>query len=66
MLQQQDFDNFKHRLKEWKETHPNEYNLSEEEMNGKDASGYQKILSLCLAISLGLHTRLGYRYFFSS
>ncbi len=24
-MSQQDFDNFKHRLKNWKETHPEEY-----------------------------------------
>jgi hypothetical protein len=32
-MPQQDFDNFKKRLKEWKETHPEEYDLFEEEMN---------------------------------
>jgi len=47
---QQDFDNFKHRLKEWKETHSEEYSLFEEEMNSKDAAGYQKILHLAITL----------------
>jgi len=47
---QHDFDNFKHRLRDWKETHPEEYFLFEEEMNSKDAVGYQKILHLAIAL----------------
>jgi hypothetical protein len=41
-MPQQDFDNFKQRLKEWKEIHSEEYYLFEEEMNSRDAVGYQK------------------------
>jgi hypothetical protein len=49
-MPQQDFDNFKQRLKEWKETHPEEYDRFEEEMNGRDAVGYQKILNLAVTL----------------
>jgi hypothetical protein len=49
-MPQQDFDNFKQRLKEWKETHLEEYDRFEEEMNGRDAVGYQKILSLAVSL----------------
>ncbi|MGV8090764.1 MAG: DUF6043 family protein [Mangrovibacterium sp.] len=51
-MPQQDFDNFKSRLKDWKETHPDDYNLFEEEMNSQDAVGYQKILSLAVVGSV--------------
>ncbi|MDR2915062.1 MAG: DUF6043 family protein [Tannerella sp.] len=44
------FDNFKHSLKEWKETHPVEYDLFEEEMNSRDAVGYQRILNLAVSL----------------
>ncbi len=46
----QDFDNFKHRLQEWKEAHQEECDLFEEEMNSKDAIGYQKILNLAVSL----------------
>jgi hypothetical protein len=49
-MPQQDFDNFKQRLKEWKETHLEEYDRFEEEMNGRDAVGYQKILNLAVTL----------------
>ena len=49
-MPQQDFDNFKHRLKDWKETHSDEYDLFEEEMNSKDGAGYQRILSLAITL----------------
>ena len=49
-MPQQDFDNFKQRLKEWKETHSEEYDLFEEEMNGKDTVGYQKIMNLAITL----------------
>ncbi|GAB6009378.1 DUF6043 family protein [Dysgonomonas reticulitermitis] len=49
-MPQQDFDNFKQRLKGWKETHPEEYDLFEEEMNSRDAVGYQKILNLAVTL----------------
>ncbi|MDR0575367.1 MAG: DUF6043 family protein [Tannerella sp.] len=44
-MAQQDFDNFKQRLKGWMNTHPDEYDLFEAEMNSRDAVGYQKIIS---------------------
>ena len=47
---QQDFDSFKLRLKEWREAYPEEYSLFEEEMNSKDAVGYQKILNLAITL----------------
>jgi hypothetical protein len=49
-MPQQDFDNFKQRLKEWKEAHLEEYDRFEEEMNGRDAVGYQKILNLAVTL----------------
>ena len=49
-MPQQDFDTFKLRLQEWKETHSEEYDMFEEEMNSKDASGYQKIMSLAVRL----------------
>ena len=49
-MPQSDFNTFKLRLQEWKETHSEEYDLFEEEMNSKDAIGYQKIMSLAISI----------------
>jgi len=49
-MPQPDFDTFKLRLQEWKETHSEEYNLFEEEMNSRDAIGYQKIMSLSVTL----------------
>ena len=49
-MAQQDFNNFKLRLQEWKETHSEEYDLFEEEMNSRDAVGYQKIMSLAITL----------------
>jgi len=46
----QDFNNFKLRLQEWKEAHPEEYSLFEKEMNSKDAAGYQKIRHLAITL----------------
>ncbi|KAA6331793.1 hypothetical protein EZS27_019630 [termite gut metagenome] len=47
---QEEYDNFKQRLKDWMDTHPDEYDLFEEEMNRKDASGYQKIMNLAVVL----------------
>jgi len=49
-MAQQDFNNFKLRLQEWKETHSEEYDLFEEEMHSKDAFGYEKIMSLAVRL----------------
>lgn len=49
-MSQQDFDNFKQSLRDWKDNHLEEYNLFEEEMNSRDAVGYQKIMNLAITI----------------
>ena len=49
-MSQQDFDNFKQRIKDWMDSHPDEYDCFEEEMNDKDNVGYQKILSLAFRL----------------
>ena len=41
---QQEYENFKQRLREWMENHPDEYARFEDAMNSKDDSGYRKIL----------------------
>ncbi|KAA6339099.1 hypothetical protein EZS27_012960 [termite gut metagenome] len=47
---QEEYDNFKQWLKDWMDTHPDEYDLFEEEMNRKDAAGYQKIMNLAVVL----------------
>lgn len=47
---QQEFDNFKQRIKEWMDTHPEEYDCFEEIMNRKDNAGYRKILSKAFSL----------------
>jgi hypothetical protein len=42
-MSRQDFENFKQHLKDWKETHPDEYDLFEGKMNSRNAVGYQKL-----------------------
>ena len=49
-MPQPDFDTFNLRLQEWKETHSEEYDMFEEEMNSRDAIGYQKIMSLAISL----------------
>ena len=49
-MPQKDFDDFKQRLKDWKETHSDEYDLFEEEMNSRDFVGYQKILNFATSL----------------
>jgi hypothetical protein len=49
-MPQQNFDNFKQHLKDWKETHPDEYDLFEGEMNTRNAVGYQKIMNLAVSL----------------
>jgi len=49
-MPQQDFDNFKLRLQEWKETHSEEYDLFEDEINSRDAIGYQKIMNYAITL----------------
>ncbi|KAA6312892.1 hypothetical protein EZS27_036248 [termite gut metagenome] len=47
---QEEYDKFKQQLRDWMDTHPDEYDLFEEEMNHKDASGYQKIMNLAVVL----------------
>lgn len=49
-MAQQDFDNFKQRLREWMESHPAEYDWFEAEMNRKDDAGYQMVLMQAVAL----------------
>lgn len=49
-MSQQEFDNFKQRIKDWMDSHPEEYDCFEEEMNRKDNAGYQKILTAAFAL----------------
>jgi hypothetical protein len=49
-MPQPDFDTFKLRLQEWKETHSEEYDLFVEDMNSRDTIGYQKIMSLAISL----------------
>lgn len=49
-MSQQEFDNFKQRIKDWMDSHPEEYDCFEEEMNRKDNAGYQKILTLAFTL----------------
>jgi hypothetical protein len=50
LIMEKSFDDFKQRLVDWKETHSDEYDLFEEEMNSKDGAGYQRILSLAITL----------------
>jgi hypothetical protein len=49
-MSHQEFDNFKQKLKDWMDSHPEEYDCFEAEMNRKDNAGYQKILSMAFTI----------------
>lgn len=49
-MSQQDFDNFKLQLKDWMDSHPDEYDCFEEMMNQKDNTGYIQIVSLAFAL----------------
>jgi hypothetical protein len=49
-MSQQNFDNFKQHLKDWKDAHPDEYNLFEGKMNSRDTIGYQKIMNLAVSL----------------
>jgi len=49
-MPQPDFNTFKLRLQEWKETHSEEYDMFEEDMNSRDTTGYQKIMSLAISL----------------
>lgn len=49
-MSQQEFDNFKQRIKDWMDSHPEEYDCFEEEMNRKDNEGYQNILTMAFSL----------------
>ena len=49
-MSQQEFDNFKQRIKDWMDNHPEEYDCFEEEMNLKDNTSYQKILTMAFTL----------------
>lgn len=49
-MSQQDFDNFKQQIKDWMDSHPEEYDCFEEEMNRKDNAGYQQILTKAFSL----------------
>lgn len=44
-MSQQDYDNFKRKLRDWMESHPEEYNCFVGEMNVSSDEGYQQILN---------------------
>ncbi len=50
-MSQQEYDNFKQKIKEWMDSHPEEYDCFEEEMNRKDNEGYQQILMMAFMIA---------------
>ena len=47
---QQEYDNFKRLIREWLDSHPNEYAKFVEEMNGKNYEGFQKVLKLAIRL----------------
>lgn len=49
-MAEQDFDNFKQQLREWMESHAEEYDAFEAEMNRKDDGGYQMVLAQAIAL----------------
>jgi hypothetical protein len=50
IMEKQSFDTFKQSQKDWKNTHQDKYDLFEEEMNSKNAIGYQKIMNLAITL----------------
>ena len=44
------FEDFKRLVKEWLDTHPQEYGSFVEEMNRKDSAGFQKVFMLVVKI----------------
>ena len=49
-MSQQDYDNFKQKIKDWMESHQDEYNCFVGEMNIKSDKGYQQILKTAFAL----------------
>ncbi|MDU1906704.1 MAG: DUF6043 family protein [Dysgonomonas sp.] len=47
---QQEFESFKQNLKDWMDSHQDEYDLFEEEMNRKDSAVYQMIMSKAMTV----------------
>jgi hypothetical protein len=46
-----DFDTFKQRLREWKDSHSGEYDVFEVGMNRRDDMGYQMILAMAMGLA---------------
>ncbi|WP_372483447.1 DUF6043 family protein [Elizabethkingia anophelis] len=49
-MRQQELDDFIQQIKNWKESHPEEYDLFEEYINRKDNAGYEKIFGVATAL----------------
>jgi hypothetical protein len=49
-MSQQEFDDFKQRIKDWMDSHPEEYNCFVGEMNVNSDEGYQQILNTAFAL----------------
>lgn len=49
-MSQQDYDHFKQKIKDWMESHQDEYNCFVGEMNIKSDKGYQQILKTAFAL----------------
>jgi hypothetical protein len=49
-MSQQDYDNFKQRLKDWMLSHQEEYDRFEEAMNQRDSIGYQMIMTKAMML----------------
>ncbi len=47
---QQEFDNFKQRLKDWMNSHQEDYDRFEEDMNQRNPAGYQNIMSKAMML----------------
>ncbi len=57
-MSQQEFDNFKKKIKDWMDSHPEEYDCFEEQMNRKDNAGYQQILMTAFMIAPQFETMI--------
>lgn len=49
-MSQQDYDNFKRKLRDWMESHPEEYNCFVGEMNVSSDEGYRQILNTAFSL----------------
>ena len=51
-MAKQDFEQFKQDVKEWLNSHPEEYDRFVAEVNNKSATGLQKVFKFCKAKDL--------------